>query len=453
MPFCAIPWVHRFTNEQGYHQLCCNGCGAANQLSDSEGHRLHVSQKLTDEQFLNSSDLKAVRRQMRAGEWPSACERCRQREEASGSSIRQFFNTRYAQGREAEMLAELEEDGSLSGIGIRSADIRLGNVCNLTCRMCHPSASRLWAPHWNRVQPKTHRIPETELTIIGQNNWVKRDSVSWLLQQCLPTLENLHFAGGEPMIVPEMIEALEWCIDSGRAGEIDLSYNTNLTVLPQKVTELWPHFRSVALLCSVDAFGCLNDYVRRPSKWSAIDENLHRVDANFAAWKVKWIALSATVQIFNALSLPDLFSYLRSAGFENIERLPQLISLMFPPYLSVQALPHSVKLVVRERLQREIQTAEASRTNDPSDHLGTIRSTIAFMDAADTSEDLGDFFAFAEASDREFGDSWRDAAPELAMRLRDFENVAATPSQRAKTLDARVYSILSRHRGHALVTR
>jgi hypothetical protein len=27
---CMIPWLHRFTNEQGLHQLCGSGTGAAN---------------------------------------------------------------------------------------------------------------------------------------------------------------------------------------------------------------------------------------------------------------------------------------------------------------------------------------------------------------------------------------------------------------------------------------
>lgn len=33
---CMVPWLHRFTNEQGLHQLCCSGTGAANMLRDQQ---------------------------------------------------------------------------------------------------------------------------------------------------------------------------------------------------------------------------------------------------------------------------------------------------------------------------------------------------------------------------------------------------------------------------------
>jgi len=280
--------------------------------------------------------------------------------------------------------------------------------------MCGPVASRLWAASYNQVQPEQYRMPALQLAVLGQSNWVKREPVTWLLEQSLPSVEALHFAGGEPLIVPEMVDALKCCVESGRAGEIDLSYNTNLTVLPEKVTALWPHFRSVSLLCSVDGYGRLNDYIRRPSHWSDIDRNLRIVDLNFAEWKIRWATVSATMQAYNVLTIHELFAYLRSAGFSRITPLPQLVPLFYPPYLSMQVLPPVVKALARERLRAEIYRAEA--WNEPTDGglVGSVRSTLAFMDAVDSSAELPDFFAFCQASDRVFGDSWRAAAPELA---------------------------------------
>jgi hypothetical protein len=356
---------------------------------------------------------------MMQGEFPAACERCRQVEEAGGRSVRQHVNERFDRGRQALLMGKTEADGSLDSPVVRYSDIRLGNACNLTCRMCGPVASRLWAPHFNEVQPKAYRIPSSELVILGDNNWVKNQSVSWLLEQSLPGLEALHFAGGEPLIVPEMVDALEMCIRSGRAAEIELSYNTNLTVLPEKVTSLWHHFRNVSLLCSVDGYGRLNDYIRRPSRWSEIDRNLRTLDRHFDEWNIRWAAVSATVQIYNVLTIHELFEYIRTAGFERICRLPQTIPLFDPRYLSIQALPAAVKAIARERLTAEIERATAWNSPDLDPMIGSLRSTIAFMDAADTTADLPDFFAFCKSSDHAFGDSWRESAPELAGRLDD----------------------------------
>ena len=110
---------------------------------------------------------------------------------------------------------------------VRYADIRLGNSCNLTCRMCGPVASRLWAASYNQVQPEQYRMPALQLAVLGQSNWVKREPVTWLLEQSLPSVEALHFAGGEPLIVPEMVDALECCVESG--ARVKLIYPTTRT--------------------------------------------------------------------------------------------------------------------------------------------------------------------------------------------------------------------------------
>jgi sulfatase maturation enzyme AslB (radical SAM superfamily) len=415
--FCVIPWIHRHTDEQGYHKLCCMADGEGTDLLGEDGERLHVSQLLSDAEVLNSPVVKAARLTMMRGEWPAACLRCERVEAAGGESGRQYLNQRFDPAGHEALLERTAADGTLAYPTVRYADIRLGNVCNLTCRMCGPVASRLWVPHFNAVQPKAYRIPKAELTVLGQNNWVKHESVGWLLEQSLAHVEALHFAGGEPLILPEMVEALELCVRSGRAGQIELSYNTNLTVLPEKVTSLWRHFRSVSVLCSVDGFGRTTEYIRRPSKWSDIDRNLRKLDDNFERWKIKWATVSCTTQICNVLNLDQLFEYLRTAGFRHITSIPQLVPLFYPQYLSIQALPEPAKAVARGRLQAELDRAVALEEPALSGPIGSIRSTLAFLDAADTTADLGDFLSFSEASDKAFGDSWREACPELAEYL------------------------------------
>ena len=412
---CSIPWVQRYTNEQGLQMMCCVGDGEANILRDEVGKPLHISQGLTDEQVLNSADLRAIRLAMMRGEWPDACERCRRSEEAGATSNRHHMNTRFGKWM-AESLSETREDGSLDHPKVRYADIRLGNVCNLTCRMCGPQASRLWADQYNAVQPPSHILPVTYLSGLRDNNWVKRQPVQWLIEQSLPTVEALHFAGGEPLIIPEMLQALDMCIQSGRANEIALSYNTNITVLPEKVTRLWPHFRSVSILCSVDGFGKVNDYIRRPSKWSDIDRNLHKLDDHFDEWKLKQVTCSATVQIYNVLQLAELYDYL-ATGFKHIRPIPQLAPLYHPNYLSIQILPERAKAVARERLLAVRDKAKGWLNSRFESTLSSIDTVIDFLGGTANPKIIMDFLYFSEKSDRQFGDSWRQACPDLARLL------------------------------------
>jgi sulfatase maturation enzyme AslB (radical SAM superfamily) len=409
--------MHRFTDEQGFSKLCCVGVGESNILRGENGEKLNVSQLLTDDQVMNSPSAKSARVKMMNGEWPHTCERCKQGEAAGAQSIRHHLNERFDRGRSPEWLADTAPDGTLGHPVVRYADIRLGNACNLTCRMCGPVSSRLWMGSFNQVQPKPYRMSDAALTVIGQHNWVKHESVEALIDKSLEGLEAMHFAGGEPLIVPEMVDALEMCIASGRAGEIELSYNTNCTVLPEKVTKLWKHFKSTSLLCSVDGFGRVTEYIRRPSKWEDIDKNVKIIDANFDEWKLRWAAMSATVQISNILTINDLFAYLRNAGLKRFGILPQLVPLFEPKYLSIQALPKAAKKLARERLMAEMERPEARQQSGYEQFLGSITSTLAYMDEADTSSDLGDFLEFSKKSDKAFGDSWKEALPELATAL------------------------------------
>jgi len=426
-----IPWLHRFTNEQGLHQLCCSGTGAANVLRDEHGQPLHVDRQLTDAELLNSPDLKATRLAMLRGEWPAACERCRRSEETGAVSVRDHVNGRFGHWK-AEALAGTAEDGALDRPRVRYADIRLGNVCNLTCRMCGPSASRLWAEHHNEVQPRKYQLPVQELTYLRDHNWVKSRPVAFLMEQCLPSVESLHFAGGEPLILPEMLEALDLCMQSGRADQIDLSYNTNLTVIPERVARLWPHFRSVSIYCSIDGFGVLNDYIRRPSQWSDIDRNLHLLDENFKEWRLRLVECCTTVQTYNILQLGDLFDYL-AGGFEHVAPAPTLVPLYEPAYLSIRALPARVKEVARRRLLVERAKAGASNWQIHENGLSSIDTTLAYLNESLPVKDFMDFLYFTEKSDREFGDSWRRACPELARLLRGGAEPAPVRSDGPRT--------------------
>ena len=412
---CMIPWLHRFTNEEGLQLACCTGMGDDNQLRDDNGRALHVSQHLTDEQVLNSPVNKAMRVAMMNGEWPAVCERCRRSEEAGAISIRQHVNSRFSH-REKEALSHTGADGTLQEAKVRYADIRLGNTCNLTCRMCWPSASARWIRHYNQVQPKNYRWAEATLDR-HRKSWVKRESAEWLIRQSLATLESLHFAGGEPLIIPEMPQLLEICIRSGRADQIDLSYNTNVTELPARVTKLWSHFRSVSLYCSVDGFGTLNEYIRRPSRWVDIDRNFQLLDQHFLEWKLRTVLCCTTVQLYNILQLGELFDYL-ATGFSNITPVPQLLPLYDPFYLSIRHLPADVKEAARKMLIDEKTRAES--LEQPGQHVigGQIDTIIAHMCEPGSPKALMDFLYFSEKSDKEFGDSWRYSAPGLAAAFR-----------------------------------
>lgn len=412
--FCVVPWMDRFVNESGFLKVCCVAEGEENYITNAKGRRVHIQDDVSEADLQNSPRLVALRQAMLNGEWDPICGRCRAAERSGGGSSRTGRNHHLRQ-YVAEALADTSRDGTIRSPKIRHLDLRLGNYCNLTCRMCTPGASKLWIDSYERMQPAAYRLGESRIAELRRIDWVEDPDVWRRFRQILPDVEWLHFAGGEPMMIPQMIEALRMCIDEGVAGAIHLSYHTNLTLLPEPVRELWPHFKHVTVSASIDAYGRLNEYIRRPSCWSDIDRHLHALDDHFDEMNLLDVHVGTTVQAYNVLDLAPLYEYLRT-NFTRIDPLPVLTPLSWPAYLSVQVLPQAVKDLARERLEVEKARAEYQRPR-----LLWLRQSIdtliAYMDDGRLDAEWDDFVGFTARSDQEFGDSLASAAPELAALL------------------------------------
>ena len=133
--FCVVPWLHRLIDERGFIKVCCVAEGAGNFLAGDGGKRVHVQDGVSNEALFNHSRLKALRRKMLDGEWDPICRRCLAAEREGGASSRTGRNHHF-RDRLATLVAATGPDGTLADPAVRHLDLRLGNACNLTCRMC-----------------------------------------------------------------------------------------------------------------------------------------------------------------------------------------------------------------------------------------------------------------------------------------------------------------------------
>jgi hypothetical protein len=85
--------------------------------------------------------------------------------------------------------------------------------------------------------------------------------------------------------------------------------------------------------------------------------------------------------------------------------------------LSIRVLPERVRGIARQRLLAERAKARASKRPIHENVLSTIDTTLAYLDESLPMRHFMDFLYFTEKSDRQFGESWRRACPELARLL------------------------------------
>ncbi len=413
--YCVIPWTHVFADEQGQMRPCCMAIGdrsRANTDADGRPHEVGRPGGITD--GWNSAFMRDLRHDMLAGRRPDVCTQCFSEEDLGIRSYRQDANVTLG-AHITGALAATAPDGTVPTTAIRSADFRLGNQCNLRCRMCSPMSSKLLIPEWRTMFGLADDDPR--MTALERINWFDSDAFWDNCVALIPQLEKLHFAGGEPLIIPRALDFLAQVIAAGRAQDIVLSYVTNLTTLPDRVTTLWPAFREVKLVVSLDGYDALNTFIRFPANWQRIDTHLRALIERSADYNCTKITVNTTVQAYNVLHLAELFEYLFARTAPNVVPYPRLTLLSWPSALSVCVLPADIKALAAERLRAfvdrwngrwPVEGAELERFTSAIDGI------ITHMRGSDTSSELPEFVRRTRAFDAARGQDIRVILPEFA---------------------------------------
>jgi sulfatase maturation enzyme AslB (radical SAM superfamily) len=414
--FCVLPWLHLFADETGLLYPCCRSVGSRKPNVDRTGRPFRVFESGALETAWNSDYMRGLRRDMIDGRRHAACERCYHYDDLGMRSHRQDANAEYADAV-AGLVAATDADGT-APLDLRSVDLRLGNLCNLRCRMCSPQSSKGLIGEFAAAYGLApgHRLFDE----LRRLDWFADDRFWSIFERHTPHIERLHFAGGEPLLIPQMFDFLDRLVTTGRAAAVSLSYNTNLTVVPDRVYALWPHFRDVTLMVSLDGIAEVNTLIRYPSEWAVIDDNLRRCDRDAARLNLGGgLGTNTTVQILNVLRLDELLAYLASDAFTHL-KAPNMSVLTHPAHFSVQALPAGLKAEATRRLTLALSRLAphwpARWAGDGLDamHAG-LTGVLSFMHEADTSGSaLGEFHRWTAVQDSQRGQVTRHILPELA---------------------------------------
>ena len=376
--FCILPWMHLATNASGNLRVCCNSTPGKNFIRrpDGSAYKLHRDDL---EEAWNSEVYKTIRQQMLNGERPEMCTRCFREEDAGVRSARQAWNDKWKE--DVEYTVDTPFD-------IKYVDLRLGNLCNLKCRMCNPYASNQWVKEWNLVETA---LEPSEYDRLKNMNWPEKEKTWENLFSIADTVEEIYLTGGEPTIIQEQHKLLDYFIDKGTAHKIRLKYNTNLTNVPKHLIDKWIKFKRVQLNCSIDATGKLDRYIRYPSNWNKIVENFETV----RCLENVNIEIHCTVQMYNILRLDKLIEW----------ALPYEHKIYFnilnhPEYLNIRCLPTQLKNIAQLKLMEYRD-------------LPKIQNIIDYMWKEDWSDRLPQFYKYTEELDKSRGENLYDIVPEL----------------------------------------
>ena len=407
--FCMHPFTGLATREDGAICACCRS------------HPVGFIQNNTLEEIWNGSTMRRIRKQVINGQRPPECSPCFKLEDQGVESLRQ----RHIAGKIPEARVNLYPN-ALENLGadykmpfeIATMELKLNNLCNLKCRMCHPMDSTSWND-WDEVKEFYYKEKNIIATIVDELNLQKKpyldkfeDNHHWWssLEKLLPYFRRVEFAGGEPLMDPQHYRILDMLKPYGH--QIEIKYATNLTTLGiskgRTVHDYWPYFRSVAVNVSLDGIGDVYNYIRGNSDWNQVVTNIKEIQK---IPNISRIVGAVTVQVSNILVLDQMIDYL----LNDLKIIFHTHRVEYPNVLSVQVLPEQLKQIAIGRLM----LASTKIKDYGIDHklqdytLGQIKDNINYLTAHNQNEKWGDCIEFNRRLDKTRNQSFTDVTPEF----------------------------------------
>ena len=385
--FCIYPWIHLHAYPTGEAYPCCHA-----EMAYPVGNCRHK----TLEEIFRDAPMRELRDDMLAERSNPACGRCYEQEESGFFSGRKSANKHHG-----HHIKKIES----TPFELTYWDIRFSNLCNLSCRSCGHIFSSSWYQDQAKLAGGRWADENKALNFAGR-------TTTDMWEQLIPHLdyvEQIYFAGGEPLMMAEHYNILDELERRGRF-DVRLIYNTNFTqtkLKDREVFDYWRKFDSVAVGASLDAMGPRAEYIRKGTEWDQVERNreeMLRVCPNVDFY------ISPTLSIMNALHLPEFHRTWTQQGLIRAQDLNVNI-LQDPAYLRIDIAPIKYKQRIRVAYEEHLEWLR------PLDQLNRatvgFESAVNFMMSTDNSALIPKFWSKTQELDNIRGEHVLTVIPEL----------------------------------------
>ena len=342
---CMAPWTHTYLSPQTERRMCCASREPAQNfeqyIDTSAGTGRYIP--ITLEQHWNSDHMRSVRRRMMAGETLPECEVCNDKL-LNTSVYRSYFNSLF--GHKYKQVVESTDSTGYTTMKPVSWDYRFSNLCNFKCRMCGDMLSSAWETEqrqnnmvdWTNSKNNWMRPEIKEQITAFQDTQIEAEFAAAVAEH---RVEEVYWVGGEPLMYEQHWRYMRQIVEQGDGGQVYARYNTNLSRIDYRGTNLFrdilSHLRDWQICASLDGTGRTGEYIR-----TGLDFNgwLSNFRSGMAHAKHR-----RQMRIDFTLTLPGLFEVVnihRLAQELDVEVLAKVVFSFSPDILlSPLALPRS----------------------------------------------------------------------------------------------------------------
>lgn len=389
--FCVLPWISIETSPIGTVRPCCL---SKSEISDDHGIKFALGESDLDT-IRQSQHMQNLRRAFLRGDMPTDCDRCWNEERAGRTSKRMHTLDRLKNIID-------DSDWSEQPKSLMFLDLKLGNICNLKCRICGSWSSSTYAAEEIRYQ--SDRKNNFHYVMMTLGRWPREETKFWQdLEKYMSGIRYLEFTGGEPFMIQEHFDLLKKLVEHDHAKHIEIHYNTNGTIWPAGAEDIWRNFRHVEIAFSIDDVGERFEYQRSGAEWLPVNANIELFRQMRQRNNNISLQVCTTVNVFNVMYLKDVAAWIDQQQFDFV----YWNMLHDGPQFCIANLPRRAKELARQRLQR----AGFSET-----HRREIDRIIEFM-MQGTGEMAKELCDSIRQIDQRRDQDLRSVAPELAESI------------------------------------
>ena len=392
--FCVLPWVSLEASPIGTVRPCCL---ADDEIVDNAGEKFHLATADFGD-IQNSNHMKKLRQDFLAGAQPQTCRKCWNEERAGRTSKRM-----HTLNRLKHVIGD--EPWTQDAKPLMSLDLKLGNICNLKCRICGSwSSSQFATEELNDMHPDDDKKKTFPYQMLRAGAWPRENTQFWNeIDNVLNDIRYIEFTGGEPFMIREHFAMLQGIVDRGIAHQVEIHYNTNGTQYPVEAIEIWRHFKTVEIAFSIDDLGPRFEYQRSNAVWSDVEQNIQRFRLLRRQYPMIQLQCCSTVNIFNIHYIDQLAAWIVRQEFDFV-----YWNIMHDSwYFSIGCLPAPVKAA----LEHHLRSAEV-----PAVYREEFDRIIDFMNRGATTDGFMTQMKIRDL-DRKRDQNMLDVQPEMAALL------------------------------------
>jgi len=419
--YCAKLWNHQYIHMSGSFRYCC---ATMHNITDKNNNRLHINNNSLEKAW-NSDDVKQTRLKMINGEDISACVKCVDQESRGYKSMRET--------QDMEKNFALTKDDGTVDIMPTTMELHFGNLCNLKCKMCGQQYS-------NQIGKELLEIGKNDKDFL---NWVYKESgnvniwtnnlsveYKWfqntkiknkLFEYISQNINSLVVIGGEPTVIPEFWELFEYLEQKDTLKNLSVTLTTNLTNVNPKLTKWLPKLKQWTVWASVDGLGERTEYIRYPSNFKKVCENLEFYK-NLLGTNGD-ITLSPAIQLLNIDQLDDIIKWWLEFSDNKLGKqfnISWLAQVHYPTICNYDILPKEYKDKIADELEKSSE--QFKNFSSITQYYNNQITNLRYNNMSDEKK-IHFQKSFIRYNDRQDqfrkGKTWRELLPDLEQALTD----------------------------------